>query len=155
VHGARAELGGFRKFLLRGNVVDLAVGVVIGAAFASVVQSIVKGIITPLVGAFSGGIDLSGLTFSVGRATFLIGDVLNALISFVLIALVVYFFVVAPVTRLMDRYKPEAPPAPTKNCPECTTKIPEAARRCPFCTTQLLAPSDEVSTLRQLQGSSA
>ena len=151
VRGARAEIGGFKKFLLRGNVVDLAVGVVIGAAFGSVVQAFVKDIINPLISAFGGGLDPSGLTWTVGRVTFPIGDLLNAVISFVLITLVVYFLVVLPVNRLMDKYKPQPQPAPTKDCPECTNKIPEAARRCPECAAQLLPPSDEVaSAMRQV-----
>jgi large conductance mechanosensitive channel len=107
VHGASAEIGGFKKFLLRGNVVDLAVGVVIGAAFGSVIQAFVKDIINPLISAFGGGLDPSGMSWTVGRVTFPIGDLLNALISFLLIALVVYFLVVVPVNKLMDRYKPQ------------------------------------------------
>src|SRR5919202_916236 len=119
LHGARAEIGGFKKFLLRGNVVDLAVGVVIGAAFGSVVQAFVKDVINPLIGAFGGGLDASGLSVTIGRVTFPIGDLINAVISFALIALVVYFLVVVPVNKLMDRYKPQQEPAPTKECPEC------------------------------------
>lgn len=148
---ARAQLGGFQKFLLRGNVVDLAVGIVIGAAFTSVVQAFVKGIITPLLKALGGSTDPSGITWTVGRVTFLVGDLLDALISFVLIALVVYFLVVVPVNKLMDRFKPQEAPAPTKACPECTTKIPEAARRCPHCTAQLGA----VECCHRLTGKSA
>jgi large conductance mechanosensitive channel len=138
------EIGGFKKFILRGNVVDLAVGIVIGAAFTGVVQALVKDIITPLLGLFGGQPDFSAWVVNVGGARLLIGDFLNALISFLLMALVVYFFVVLPVNKLMDRYKPEAKPAPTKECPECTHKIPETARRCPDCTAQLAPPSPEV-----------
>src|SRR5438105_3552056 len=149
--GARAEIGGFKKFLLRGNVVDLAVGVVIGAAFGNVVQALVKDIINPLIAAFVGMPDPSSMTWTVGRVTFPIGDLLNAVISFVLIALVVYLVVVVSVNRLMDRYKPQPQPAPTKDCPECTNKIPKAARRCPNCAAQLLPPSEEVaSVMRQV-----
>jgi large conductance mechanosensitive channel len=137
----RSEIGGFKKFILRGNVVDLAVGVVIGAAFASVVQAIVKDLLNPLIGAIGGKADVSSLSVTLGGITFPIGDVMQALISFILIALVVYFVVVVPVGKLMDHYKPETPPSPTKACPECTNKIPEAARRCPQCTAQLLPPS--------------
>ena len=151
VHGTAHELGGFKKFILRGNVVDLAVGVVIGAAFGSVVQAIVKDILNPLISALGGKADISGLSVTVGGITFPIGDLINALISFLLIALVVYFVVVVPVNKLMDRYKPQPQPAPTKDCPECTNKIPKAARRCPACAAQLLPPSDEVAeAMRQV-----
>lgn len=129
---------GFKRFLLRGNVVDLAVAVVIGAAFGVVVQSLVKGFITPLIGVFGGVPDFSALSFTVNNSKFLVGDFINALISFVIIAAVVYFFVVVPITRLMDRSRPPEPPAtPTRECPECLSKIPAAARRCAFCTTVL------------------
>src|SRR5919198_2819992 len=149
--GAGADIGGFKKFILRGNVVDLAVGIVIGAAFGNVVQALVKDFITPLIGIFGGQADFSSWVVTVSGARLLIGDFLNALISFLLLALVVYFFVVLPVNKLMDKYKAEAKPAPTKECPECTNKIPEAARRCPECAAQLLPPSDEVaSAMRQV-----
>jgi len=151
VHGARGEIGGFKKFLLRGNVVDLAVGVVIGAAFGSVVQAIVKDILNPIISAFGGVADVSALSVTLGRITFPIGDLLNAIITFFLIALVVYLVVVLPINKLMDKYKPAPQPAPTKDCPECTNKIPEAARRCPECSAQLLPPSDEVAAaMRQV-----
>jgi len=150
-HEARSDIGGFKKFLLRGNVVDLAVGVVIGAAFGQVVQAIVKDILNPLIAAFSGKADISTLTVTLGGITFPIGDVIQAVISFVLIALVVYFVVVLPVNRLMDHYKPQPQPAPTKECPECTAKIPQPARRCPQCSAQLLPPSEEVAAaMRQV-----
>jgi large conductance mechanosensitive channel len=130
---------GFRKFLLRGNVVDLAVGVVIGAAFGAVVTALVKGLITPLIGLLLGTPDLSALNVEVSGQKFLVGDFVNAVIAFVLVALVVYYAVVVPVNRLMDRFKPApAPAAPTKECPECLSKIPVAARRCAFCTTVLV-----------------
>ncbi len=145
VGGAGKRLGGFQKFILRGNVVDLAVGIVIGAAFTSVVQALVKDIIMPLRGAFGGQPDFSSWVVTVGSARLLVGDFLNALLSFLLLALVVYFFVVLPVNRLMDKYKPEQKPAPTKECPECTSKIPQVARRCPQCTAQLAPPSAEVA----------
>jgi len=119
VRGVKKELGGFKKFLLRGNVVDLAVGVVIGAAFGNVVQSLVDNFINPLVGVFGGGQKLTSWTIPVAGATINIGAILNALISFVLIAAVVYFLVVLPVNKLMDRYRPEPKPSPTKECPEC------------------------------------
>jgi large conductance mechanosensitive channel len=145
VRGAGKQLGGFKKFILRGNVVDLAVGIVIGAAFTGVVQALVKDIITPLIGLFGGNPDFSNWVVTVGPTRLLVGDFLNALIAFVLLALVVYFLVVLPVNTLMDRYHPAPQPAPTKECPECTSKIPKVARRCPQCTAQLEAPSQEVA----------
>src|SRR3954451_15896473 len=127
------HMSGFRKFILRGNVVDLAVGIVIGAAFTSVIQALVKDLFTPLIGLFGGQSDFSNYVLTVNNSRFAIGDFVNALISFLLLALIVYFLIVLPVNALMDRFKPEAEPSPTKPCPECTTKIPEAARRCPQC----------------------
>ncbi|HZQ99303.1 MAG TPA: large conductance mechanosensitive channel protein MscL, partial [Chloroflexota bacterium] len=113
-------MGGFQKFLLRGNVVDLAVAVVIGAAFGAVVQAAVKDLITPLIGAFGGLPDFSAWFFTVNGSKFLIGDFINNVVSFVVIAAVVYYLVVLPVQRLMDRFKPDEPqPAPaTRECPE-------------------------------------
>ena len=133
-------MDGFKKFLLRGNVVDLAVAVVIGAAFAQVVGAIVDGLITPLVGALTGGVDISDRTFGAGGVDVGYGLVLQALLNFLIIAAVVYFFVVKPVQRLMDRFKtePEAE-APVKECPECLSKIPQPAVRCAFCTVEQLA----------------
>jgi large conductance mechanosensitive channel len=134
-------MGGFKKFLLRGNVVDLAVAVVIGAAFGAVVQAFVKDLVTPLIGAFGGIPDFSAWTFTVNGSRFLIGDFVNNLLTFVVVALVVYYFVVVPMQRLMDRYKPDEPqPAlATRECPECLSKIPRAARRCAYCTAQVAA----------------
>lgn len=151
IHGVGKELSGFKKFLVRGNVVDLAVGVVIGAAFGNVVQALVKDLITPLIGIFGGGPNLSGLTITLAGQNIQIGDILNALIVFVLIAAVVYFLVVLPVNKLMDRYKPEPKPAPTKDCPECLSAIPKDARRCRECGAQLAPPSEEVAAaMRQV-----
>ena len=104
-------MSGFRKFILRGNVVDLAIAVVIGAAFGTVVQALVKDLITPIIGAFGGVPDFSALVLTVNNSHFLIGDFINALLSFIVIAAVVYFFVVLPVNRLMTRFLPEPPPA--------------------------------------------
>ena len=146
LHEASAEIGDFKKFILRGNVVDLAVGVVIGAAFSNVVQAIVKDILNPLIAAVGGTTDVSNLSVTLGAVTFPIGDLLQALISLALIALVVYFVLVLPVNKLVDLHKPQVLAVPTKECPECTSKIPKAARRCPQCTAQLLPPSDEVGT---------
>ena len=128
-------MGGFQKFLLRGNVVDLAVAVVIGAAFGAVVTAFVQGFVTPLIGAFGGVPDLSAWTFTVNGSVFKPGLFLNALLAFLIVALVVYYFVVVPTQRLIDRYRPDEPaPASTRECPECLSKIPLAARRCAYCT---------------------
>lgn len=133
-------LSGFRKFVLRGNVVDLAVAVVVGAAFGNVVQALVKDLITPLLGALGGVPDFASLYFTVNNSRFLIGDFINALLSFLVIALVVYYFVVVPVNHLMDRFKGEEPVGPkTRECPYCLSKIPEAATRCAFCTADVPA----------------
>src|SRR5438067_9165870 len=142
--GVGRELGGFEKFLLRGNVVDLAVGVVIGAAFGNVVQALVKDFLTPLIALLGGNPDFSAWAVVVRGTAFPVGDFVNALVAFFLIALVVYFLVVLPVNRLMERYRPMPQPAPTKECPECTARIPQAARRCPECTAQLEPPSEQV-----------
>jgi large conductance mechanosensitive channel len=134
-------MGGFKKFLLRGNVVDLAVAVVIGAAFGGVVQALVKDLITPLIGALGGIPDFSAWAFTVNGSRFLIGDFVNSLISFLVVALVVYYFVIMPVQRLMDRFKPEEPQPveATRECPECLSKIPRLARRCAYCTAEVAA----------------
>ncbi len=138
-------MNGFKKFLLRGNVVDLAVAVVIGAAFGSVVTAFVKAFVTPLVGLATGAAgDFSKREFTVGvggdkDVVFPYGEFVQAAISFVVIAAVVYFFVVRPVQHLMDRFKTEPEPgAPVKDCPECLSKIPQAALRCAFCTVDQL-----------------
>ena len=128
---------GFREFVLRGNVVDLAIAVVIGAAFGAVVVAFVKDLITPLIAAIGGKPDFSALSFTINNSRFLYGDFINALIAFVIIAAVIYFFVVKPYTRLMDRFKPATTPAPVRDCQFCTSSIPVAATRCPFCTSQL------------------
>src|SRR5438132_8515958 len=125
---------GFRKFILRGNVVDLAVAVVIGAAFTGVVNALVKGFITPLIGIFGGVPDFSSVFFTVNNSRFLVGDFINALISFLLIALVVYYVVVVPMNRYLDRVRPPEA-VKTRECPECLSKIPLVARRCAFCTS--------------------
>jgi large conductance mechanosensitive channel len=143
--GLGGQLGGFKKFILRGNVVDLAVGIVIGAAFTGVVQALVKDLITPLIGIFGGIPDFSAWFVTVNGSRFLIGDFINTLLSFLILALVVYFFVVMPVNRLMDKYQSAPQPAPTKECPECLSKIPKAARRCAHCTAQLEPPSEQVA----------
>jgi large conductance mechanosensitive channel len=128
-------LKGFRDFILRGNVVDLAVAVIIGAAFNAIVGSFVKDILTQLIAAVAGKPDFSGLVFKVNGTPIYIGNFLNATISFLIVASVVYFFIVLPLNTLMARIKkPEAPPpVTTKKCPECLSAIPLEAKRCAFC----------------------
>lgn len=132
-------LKGFKEFVLRGNVLDLAVAVVIGAAFGNVVNALVKDLITPLIGALFGKPDFSALVVRLNGAEFLIGDFINAVISFLLVAAAIYFFVVAPVNALVARRRRGEPPADptTKKCPECLTEVPIAARRCAACTSAL------------------
>jgi large conductance mechanosensitive channel len=125
---------GFREFILRGNVVDLAVGVVIGVAFGSVVTAFVKDLMTPLIAALFGKPDFASLSFTINNSKFLYGDLIDAVISFVLVATVIYFFVVMPFTALVERFHKEPPPDPTTTkCPECLSEIPIEARRCAFC----------------------
>ncbi len=126
-------LSGFKKFILRGNVVDMAVGVVIGAAFGTVVAALTKDLLTPLIAAIVGKPDFSAISFKVGETLFPIGDFINAAVSFVLVAAAVYFFVVTPVNALMARFKDPAAPT-TKPCPQCLSEIPLAAKRGAHCT---------------------
>ncbi len=131
-------LKGFRDFIMRGNVVDLAVAVVVGSAFSAVVNSFVKGLFTPLIGVIGGTPDFSGLTFTVNKSQFLIGDLLNALISFLLVSAVIYFLVVLPMNTIKTRLSKEEKSGPNdKTCPECLSKIPVKAKRCKFCTAVL------------------
>jgi len=134
-------LAGFKKFLFRGNVVDLAVAVVIGAAFGAVVTSFVGNILTPLIAAIAGKPDFSAFSFTINGSKILYGTFLNALISFVLVAIAVYFFIVVPMNTFLARLKRgELPPDPTtKKCPECLSEIPLQARKCAFCTSSLSA----------------
>ena len=134
-------LSGFKKFILRGNVVDMAVGVVIGAAFAGVVAGLTKAFLNPLIKLAAGGGDkFSSLQFMVHGVPFPIDEFINASISFILIAAVVYFFVVLPVNALVARMnRGEKPPDPTtKKCPECLSEIPIEARRCAHCTQPVM-----------------
>lgn len=127
---------GFKQFLLRGNVVDLAVGVVIGAAFGTVVNAMVKGLLTPLIAAVVKQPDFSAISFTIRGSKFLVGDFVNAVVSFVIIAAAVYFVVVLPMNALMARVQREEKPIQpsTKKCPECLSEIPVEARRCAHCT---------------------
>lgn len=130
---------GFRQFILRGNVLDLAVAVVMGAAFGAVVTALVKDLLTPLIAAIVGKPDFSAIAFTVNNSKFLIGEFVNAVISFVLIGAAVYYFVVLPVNTLLNRLKRgEVHPDPTtKKCPECLSDVPIKARKCAFCTSVL------------------
>jgi large conductance mechanosensitive channel len=132
-------MNGFKRFLMRGNVVDLAVAVVIGAAFGAVITAFVKDLITPLIAAVAGKPDFSALALTINGSRFPVGDFLNALVSFLMVAAAIYFFVVAPMNALADmRKRGEAPADPTtKRCPECLSEIPIAARRCAHCTSAL------------------
>ena len=123
---------GFKEFIMRGNVVDLAVAVVIGAAFGALVTSMVEDLLTPIVAAIIGKPDFSDLTFTINDSTFFYGEFINALIAFLTIAAAIYFFVVAPLNKLK---RPEE--KTTRDCPECTSEIPLAAKRCPQCTAQI------------------
>lgn len=129
-------LRGFRAFLLRGNVVDLAVAVVIGAAFGAVVGAFVKDLITPLIAALFGKPDFGNLYFTIHSSRFLYGDFLNAIISFFIAAAVIYYFVVLPINALIERSHRRGKPADptTKKCTECLSEIPLEAKRCAFCT---------------------
>lgn len=127
----------FKKFVLRGNVVDLAVGVVVGAAFGAVVTALVKDIITPII-SIPGKVNFSNLSFQIGGGVIQYGDFLNTVISFLMIAFVVFFFIVRPVNWLMERRKTETPvEATTRECPLCLSSIPIKATRCAFCTAEV------------------
>ncbi len=130
--------GGFRQFLLRGNVVDLAVGVVVGAAFGNVVSGFTKDLLTPLIAAVAGKPDFSAIQFTVNGSKFLLGDFVNAVVSFVIVAAAVYYLVVLPINALVSRARKEPPADPTtQKCPQCLSEIPIGAKRCAFCTSTL------------------
>jgi large conductance mechanosensitive channel len=128
----------FKEFLLRGNLVDLAVGVVIGIAFAAVISALVADLITPLIAAIGGQPNFGNLSFTINGSHFLYGHFINALISFVVIAAVVFYLVIKPVNALMAHRRTEPPVVEeTRPCPECLSEIPLAARRCAFCTAEV------------------
>jgi len=133
-------LKGFKEFMLRGNVVELAVAVVMGVAFTAVVTALVKDLLTPLIAAIVGAPDFSAIVLDVNGSKLLIGDFMNALFSFLMVGIAVYFFVVLPVNALLARIRRgEAPADPTtKKCPECLSEVAIAARRCAFCTSPLV-----------------
>jgi len=132
----------FREFLLRGNLVDMAIGIVIGIAFAAVVTALVADLVTPLIAAIGGKPDFSSLSFTINKSHFLYGAFINALITFVVIAAIVYYLVVKPVNALMARRKTEPPiDAATRDCPYCLSQIPIGASRCAFCTQEVGAPA--------------
>jgi large conductance mechanosensitive channel len=140
-YGRQVMLKGFRQFLMRGNVVDLAVAVVMGGAFGAVVAALVKNLITPLIAAIFGKPDFSALSFEVNGSKFLYGEFFNAVVAFLLVGATIYFVVVLPMNTLTARMRRgEVPPDPTtKKCPECLSEIPVAARRCAHCTSPLPA----------------
>lgn len=134
-------MGGFKKFLLRGNLVDLAVAFVIGSAFAALVTGLVKDLITPVIGAIGGQPDFAGLTFTINKSKFFYGDFLNLLITFLIVSAVIYFLVVVPFSKLLERFKPTPDaPAPVQDCPHCMSSVPQAATVCAFCTRDITAP---------------
>lgn len=127
-------IAGFRTFLFRGNVIDLAVAVVVGAAFNAVITALVRDLVTPLVAAFFGKPDFSALTFTLNKSTFLYGDFINAIVSFVLVAAAIYFFVVAPMNAMLALREPAPEVEALVACPQCLSEIPARASRCKFCT---------------------
>ncbi len=130
----------FRQFIVRGNLVDLAVAVILGAAFGTVVMALVEDLVTPLIAAVAGEPDFGAIGFTVNGSRFAVGHFLNALVSFLLIAVVVFFGVVKPVNALLARFQGERDTTnPTRDCPECLSSIPVAARRCSFCTSPVEA----------------
>jgi large conductance mechanosensitive channel len=135
----------FKAFVLRGNVLDLAVAVVIGAAFTQIVNSLVENIITPIIAAIGGQPDFSGLTFTINNSVFRYGAFINSVISFLIIALIVYFLIVKPMNVLMARVTPQAAAAEPAICPQCFSEVNPEANRCPNCTSWLRGPNAPVS----------
>jgi len=138
---------GFKQFLLRGNVIDMAVGIVIGAAFATVVSALVKDLLTPLIAAIFQQPDFSALSFTVNSSRFLYGEFINALLAFLIVAAAVYFFVVLPMNALVARMRKEPAPVDptTRKCPECLSEIPIQAHRCAFCTAPVGAAASKAA----------
>lgn len=131
-------LNDFKEFILRGNLVDLAVAIVIGVAFAAVVNALVADLITPLIAAVAGEPDFSGLDFTINDSRFAYGHFINELLTFLIIAAVVFLFIVKPVNMLIQRSRREPPADPTvRKCPECLSEVPVEARRCAFCTAEI------------------
>lgn len=134
-------MSGFKAFLLRGNLIDMAVGIVIGVAFATVVSALVRDLITPLIAAIVAKPDFGGLSVTLHHSRFAYGDFINALISFLLIAAVLYYLIVKPYAAFSARFRKEPAPEPqTMQCPHCLSMIPAGASRCAFCTADLGAP---------------
>ena len=145
-------MSGFRKFLLRGNLVDLAVAFVIGAAFAALVTGLVRDFITPLIAAIGGKPDFGNLSFTVNNSKFLYGDFINLLLAFLILAAVIYFLVVLPFSALLEKFKPTPDePAPVQECPHCLSSIPQAATVCAFCTRDVVPV--QVPAPRSVEGS--
>lgn len=139
-HKSGGAMNGFKQFLLRGNVVDMAVGIVVGAAFGTVVASFVKDLLTPFIAAVVRKPDFSKIAFQINGSHFLIGDFVNSIVAFVIVAAAVYFAVVLPINTLVERARRQPPADPTtKKCPECISEIPIQAKRCAFCTAALQA----------------
>jgi large conductance mechanosensitive channel len=131
-------LNEFKAFLLRGNVVDLAVAIAIGVAFAAVISALVEDLITPLIAVIFGEPDFGGLTFTINDSTFFYGDFINKVFTFVTVAAAIFFLVVVPTNALTQRMRSEQPPDPTiRKCPECLSELPVDAQRCAFCTSEL------------------
>lgn len=131
-------MSGFKKFLFRGNLIDLAVAFVIGAAFGKVVTALVSDIITPIIAAFGGKPNFAQLYFTINSSKFAYGDFINNVITFIFVAAAIYFFVVVPVTKMSSRTsKPGEPATPMRDCPECLSSIPAAASRCMYCTAAI------------------
>ena len=134
----RSLMDEFKTFLFRGNLVELAVAVVIGLAFTAVVSAMVEDLVTPLIAAIFGKPDFGDLTFTINGSVFKYGDFLNKLINFITVALVIFFLVIKPMNVLMARSRKEAPPDPSeRKCPECFEVIASAAKRCKYCTAQV------------------
>jgi large conductance mechanosensitive channel len=143
---------GFRDFILRGNVVDLAIAVVVGAAFSGIVTALVKDLITPLIGIF-GGFSFPNWTFTINKSVFAIGDFINSILSFLIIAAVVYFLVVLPINELMKRvHREKAADPTTRECPHCYNAISIKATRCGFCTSEVTAMTAAAAMVAEEQG---